>query len=1246
MDNTYTEENLLEQLIGNSCIPNSNPNFSSNESVGYFNNNGGNFPIFEGIIIRSGDVKKTEGQYTGENLSTTNSSNGNNDLQEISNNEGRNSSITDAAFFEFEFTPIGENLNFNYVFASNEYGEFQCDGGDLFAVFLTNLNTGEATNIATVPNDKSISVQNIRSGLNNLSCLDENEDLFSTYNVENENSTINMRGFTEILNASATVIPNNDYKITFVIADYGNSDFDSAVFIEAGSFDGFLNLGEDQEMCGGEEIILDSNFSGIDGFSFQWKKDNVNFSNDPTLSVNEPGTYSLTVTNGTCILSDDITITGFSATKPDDLVICTDDTIFNISEHVEDQILSGLNSSEFTINYYTSENDANNNINEITIPTDYSIPSNSFTLWSRIINNDTNCFDIVNFNVNIYPLPPVDSLEDVYECSEYILPTITNGNYYTETGGSGSQLNEGDTISSTSIIYIYNDNGNCSNETSFTVNLGSDFEIEEEQCGEFIIPNTSLGKFYTQDNYVDEIPSGTVFTSNTTVYFYSEDCSISKTFDININELPPLDIFDTIITCYSYTFPKITNGNYYSAKNGEGRLFLEGEVFTQSRGFYGYSIDPVSGCTNSSFFQIIIINPDAFEKDIQSCGTYIVPDFSYGNFYTDNSYQTIIPPDTEITSSQTVYFYVPEINLGTNCTRFEVNITINDIPVADSLNDSDFINCENDLPTLPELTNGKYYTESGGPEGTGIELLAGETIEETQTIYIYNSIGSCDAETSFTVTIKPLPIIPAVFDLTVNSCETYTLPELEYGGQFYTEPGGPDGTGIELFPGDPLIETQTVYIYHQDDDIETCYNEKSFLVNILETQVDILSDVKTCDSTYTLPVLDIGEYYTESKGGGIHLSAGEIISTTQTIYIYKEDPSLFDCQNESSFTVTMYTTPNLDTLPINFSSKESCGSVTLSSYSIPDVVVEYYRDEYFTDLVTPNEFNEYTITESGTRDIYVKVYPEGNSDCYVSDTISITVYPLLDFDIENGAICINPDNNTITNPYIMDTKADSTYYNIKWYLEGQLLNSTSTPSWEATTPGTYTIEATVINPSSNSDCNYNTIDVIVEGSSPKFELNILSNNFSDTYSIEINTVSEGAGEYVYAIDNGDFQTSNEFDNILPGTYNVTIRDLSGTCSDVILELIALDYQRFFTPNGDGVNDTWNINDLKNDLTATIEIYDRYGKLIDSIKTSGSGWDGLNNNGSKMQNTDYWFLLKYTKDGQQAVFRSHFSLIRK
>ena len=135
----------------------------------------------------------------------------------------------------------------------------------------------------------------------------------------------------------------------------------------------------------------------------------------------------------------------------------------------------------------------------------------------------------------------------------------------------------------------------------------------------------------------------------------------------------------------------------------------------------------------------------------------------------------------------------------------------------------------------------------------------------------------------------------------------------------------------------------------------------------------------------------------------------------------------------------------------------------------------------------------------------------------------------------------------------------------------------------------------------------------------------------------------GIGNYIYSLDNGEYQADNIFKGISRGNHTITVKNNPNFCNDVILEFTALNNPNYFDPN----KDEWNITDLKDDPTATIDIFDRFGIFIKTIKPSGPGWKGLSSNGNRMPSTDYWYILNYTNvDGNPAIFRSHFSLIRK
>ncbi|WP_291088944.1 T9SS type B sorting domain-containing protein, partial [Flavobacterium sp. BFFFF1] len=88
-----------------------------------------------------------------------------------------------------------------------------------------------------------------------------------------------------------------------------------------------------------------------------------------------------------------------------------------------------------------------------------------------------------------------------------------------------------------------------------------------------------------------------------------------------------------------------------------------------------------------------------------------------------------------------------------------------------------------------------------------------------------------------------------------------------------------------------------------------------------------------------------------------------------------------------------------------------------------------------------------------------------------------------------------------------------------------------------------------------------------------------------------------------------------------------------------------DYPKYFTPNGDGIHDTWNISVLSNQPNAKIYIFDRFGKLLKQISTTNpGGWDGTYN-GQPMIADDYWFVVKYQEQGVNKEFRAHITLKR-
>ncbi|WP_405410190.1 T9SS type B sorting domain-containing protein [Maribacter sp. Asnod1-A12] len=140
---------------------------------------------------------------------------------------------------------------------------------------------------------------------------------------------------------------------------------------------------------------------------------------------------------------------------------------------------------------------------------------------------------------------------------------------------------------------------------------------------------------------------------------------------------------------------------------------------------------------------------------------------------------------------------------------------------------------------------------------------------------------------------------------------------------------------------------------------------------------------------------------------------------------------------------------------------------------------------------------------------------------------------------------------------------------------------------------------------------------------------------------------DGDGDYEYAINDGVFQDNPIFMNVPPGINTVVINDKNGCGITDPIEFLVVGYPKFFTPNGDGINDNWNIEGIETLSNTVVFIFDRYGKLLKQLGATDS-WDG-NYNGQQMPSTDYWFRFEYEEQEESLLVaktrKTHFSLKR-
>lgn len=261
--------------------------------------------------------------------------------------------------------------------------------------------------------------------------------------------------------------------------------------------------------------------------------------------------------------------------------------------------------------------------------------------------------------------------------------------------------------------------------------------------------------------------------------------------------------------------------------------------------------------------------------------------------------------------------------------------------------------------------------------------------------------------------------------------------------------------------------------------------------------------------------------------------------------------------------------------------------------------------------------------------------------CANESNLTINVNPKPLPLVADGLICKDKITNAIIQSYVLDTKLNSADYNFEWFLDGIAIPSANGTTLEAVEKGVYSVIAT----NKTTNCaSENVTATIAETFSDSTVIKIdQTNNFNAATATITISIVQGIGNYEFQLDKGIFQTSPVFSEVAAGNHSINIVDING-CYNLSEPIVVLGYPKFFTPNGDTNNDTWNIIGFSPESNPVISIFDRYGKLLKQISSNGNGWDGTYN-GHPLPSTDYWFRVEFLENGIPKEFQSHFSLKR-
>ncbi|AOC95726.1 hypothetical protein BB050_02631 [Flavobacterium anhuiense] len=678
VNSTATPADLIQNvLINSSCIDTESVSASGNptpnqQSYGSFTG-GANFPFSSGIVLSTSPSKKAEGPYIQQESKGTQVPgwNGDTDLNQAL---GINSS-TQATVLEFDFTALTNSISFNYIFASNEYQlNFPCIYSDGFAFLIKEAGSTENyKNLAVLPNTTTaVSATTVHPKIDNMNgaggepligCAAVNENYFNGYNTTS--SPINYAGQTVVMNAYTDVIPNKKYHLKLVIADDATRQYNSAVFIEAGSFVTKINFGEDRTVannnpiCFGENYVLDTNISSP-AYTFKWfKKDasnnyvEISGATSSSYPVQTTGMYKVeaNLTGSTCISIGEITIEFAPEIQSTNtsLLQCDDDadgfTIFDLTKVAN--IVKNNNPQITNQGYYETLADAQAKTNPISNPQRYTNKAANQIVFARI-ENAFGCGAIPQITLNVSstvipnqaPIAKCDEDETQdglyqFDLATEVTPQVLTGlppglivNYFLTASDAVTETNQlpnifKNTTPNSQTIYARAANGsNCYDITPIELIVHTfdppNFEdVTQYLCkGDEITLDVATGfSSYTWSNgrTTNSTQVNTAGDYSVTVTDVN-GCKKTKLFKVILSEpatITGADVKDFSGIDNSVKILYTGVGNYEFSL--DGNTFQDDPTFTQiSPGIYNAIARDKNGCGPSNVFQIYVLDYPRF----------------------------------------------------------------------------------------------------------------------------------------------------------------------------------------------------------------------------------------------------------------------------------------------------------------------------------------------------------------------------------------------------------------------------------------------------------------------------------------------------------------------------------------------------------------------------------------------------------------------------------------------------------
>ncbi|WP_298544467.1 T9SS type B sorting domain-containing protein [uncultured Aquimarina sp.] len=488
------------------------------------------------------------------------------------------------------------------------------------------------------------------------------------------------------------------------------------------------------------------------------------------------------------------------------------------------------------------------------------------------------------------------------------------------------------------------------------------------------------------------IPGGTI-SANANIagdYTYtvtSNGCTDTAVINVTISTVPRLVFGATSCATdrATYDVSYTTNGtwNISVAPNSEGIVDVANSMITGITAGVDITITATNPGNTACEATLAVTAPDCSCPDIVEptnpsnesiCVGSVAPLLSVdvlpgqtANWYDENG-NPLITNSTTFTPTDTAagnYVYnVEAFDTAENCAsdRIEVLYQILDVPVIDPIDP--VAACES--YELPALAIGNYFTQTNG---AGTQFNAGDIIDVSQVIYVYAETATtpnCFDEEVLNITINPLPTPVAPVNSGDRFCESYTLPALQSGQNYYT---ATNGEGTQLNSGDVIRTSQTIFLREVDGN--GCENEVPFFVEI--TNIEEL-EIET--GTICLGPITITSFVIDTELNNADFSfqwsfEGTVIpgatqsqyeATQAGVYTVSYTDVVSMCSGNSDVTITGINDPESLDLQL------SAGAFSDNS-DIIATIVGNGTYEYILDNGSPQDSNVFTNVSLGLHEV-------------------------------------------------------------------------------------------------------------------------------------------------------------------------------------------------------------------------------------------------------------------------------------